>query len=249
MRVTDHLAVVAGLQYGLAGPFDCNVYALRAPEGVVLIDSGGGVDNQRLLARLEWSFPGVRLAAILLTHAHPDHAAGAGFIRAQTGARVFAPAATASSIEQGDEEGMGLKGGKEAGIYPADFQLVPCPIDTRVNDGDVLDVAGIRVEARLIRGHSPDSTAYLLTMADQRHLFSGDILFYGGVLGLINAAGSDLGAYRQDLPNLEHRNIDVFCPGHGMFAIRGGQKHVDLALEGLRENFVPRMIGQWDRIL
>lgn len=249
MRVNDHLAIAAGLQYGLAGPFDCNVYALRAPQGLILIDSGGGVRADLLLDRLHWSFPGESVHTILLTHAHPDHAAGAGLLRARFRAAVAAPALSAGMIELADEEAMGLRAGKEAGIYPPDFQLHPCPIDRRIHDGDSFEIAGLAIEARLVRGHSLDSTVYLATLGGLRYAFAGDVVFYGGVLGLTNAAGADLAHYREDLPKLAALNIDVFCPGHGMFALQAGQKHIDLALEALRGNFLPRMIGQWDRIL
>ncbi len=249
MRITENLALIAGLQYGLAGPFDCNVYAIGAPGGLVLIDSGGGVDSALLLERLRWSFPGERAAAILLTHAHPDHAAGAGLLRAALNVPVMAPAASAAMIERADEEAMGLRGGKESGIYPSDFQLAPCPIDRRVSDGERFTPAGLEFEACLVRGHSVDSTVYLATIGGLRHAFVGDVVFYGGVLGLTTAVGSDLAHYRHDLPKLAGLGIDVFCPGHGMFALRDGQKHIDFGIEAIRGNFLPRMIGQWDRIL
>ena len=37
MRITESLAVVGSLQFGLSGPFDRGVYALRGPEGIVII--------------------------------------------------------------------------------------------------------------------------------------------------------------------------------------------------------------------
>lgn len=42
MRICDPLAIVGSLQFGLSGPLDCHVYAMRGPTGVVLIDSGAG---------------------------------------------------------------------------------------------------------------------------------------------------------------------------------------------------------------
>ena len=44
MRLTKQLALVGSLQFGISGPFDCHVYALKGPEGIVLIDAGANAD-------------------------------------------------------------------------------------------------------------------------------------------------------------------------------------------------------------
>jgi len=53
MRISHSLALVGSLQFGVSGPVDGHVYALRGPAGIVLIDAGGGTApaKQNLLPR------------------------------------------------------------------------------------------------------------------------------------------------------------------------------------------------------
>ena len=248
MRVTDHLAVVASLQFGLSGPCDCHVYALRGDDGIVLLDAGAGNPVEPLLANVEKDFPGVRVAAVLVTHAHLDHSGGAGMIREKFGCRVIAPEMCRAILESGDEEASGLRRAREQGVYPPDFRLRACPVDQGVHDRETFSVAGIEFTAVHVRGHSRDSFCYYTRKMGNTWLFAGDVVFYGGVLGVINAEGSGLEGYRSDLPKLGGLGIEGLFPGHGLFTLHGGQRHIDCALEQLQKGFIGRQIGQGDLI-
>ncbi len=248
MRITSRLSLVGSLQYGLAGPFDCSVYAIRGPGGVVLIDSGGGTHTDTLIGNLREDTGAAVCSAVLLTHCHPDHAAGASSLRELTRCAVLAPEVSRAAIENADETVTGLRAGREAGVYPTGFQLRPCPVDEELVDGKEVDVCGLAIRPIHVAGHSLDSTALLVELDGQRLLFTGDILFYGGVLGLINTEGSELAGYRRDIHKLGGLGVDALLPGHGMFTLVNGQKHVDCAIEQMAKGFVPRMVGQGDLI-
>jgi glyoxylase-like metal-dependent hydrolase (beta-lactamase superfamily II) len=70
-------------------------------------------------------------------------------------------------------------------------------------------------------------------------LFTGDVVFYGGAIGLINADGSSLADYRRDLPKLSELKVDMLFPGHSVFVLRNGQKHIDRALKKLTDFVLP----------
>ncbi|PYV28541.1 MAG: hypothetical protein DMG24_01840 [Acidobacteria bacterium] len=54
----------------------------------------------------------------------------------------------------------------------------------------------------------------MLTEVDgQKWLFSGDVVFYGGILGVINFEGSGKGAYRADLHKLRGLAVEGLLPG------------------------------------
>lgn len=248
MRIVDNLAVVASLQFGISGPFDCHVYALRGPTGVVLVDAGAGTHTELILRNVARHFPDSAVSALLLTHAHMDHCGGAAEIRQATNCRVIAPAPSASTLERGDEEAIGLRAAREQGVYPRDLRFRPCPVDDAVQDRQEFVAGGIGFTAVHVRGHSRDAHCFLVNAGKTTWLFTGDVVFYGGVLGVINAEGSGMEGYRADLRKLAGLRVDGLFPGHGLFTLSAGQRHLDCAIEQAGKGFVGRQIGQGDLI-
>jgi len=249
MRLTSHLYLVGSGQIGLSDASDCHVYLVRGPEGLVLIDAGGGQAPEQILAnvRAEGFDPG-GVQALLLTHWHFDHAGGAWALREATGCQVFCPDVSRALLENATAEEVELPKAQQMGLYPPEFTWRNCPVDRAVADGDRLRVAGLEFQALRVTGHSPDATAYRLEVDGWRGLFCGDILYQGGLLGLINWEGSTLEGYRRDLPKLADLEIDGLLSGHLLFILQGGQKHIDLALKALQGAFVPLCIGQVGRV-
>ena len=241
--------VVGSRQFGLSSRYDCHVYALRSSAGVLLIDSGSGMGHDRIVANLREEF-GAELGAgtILLTHRHPDHIGGAARLSAELGWPVVASALAAPVVMAGDEVGSGLAAAQAQGGYPAEMRLEPCPVARQFGDGDELALEGFSLRVIRVRGHSADSFAFLFTHGGRRALIVGDIVFYGGIIGLINAPDSSLQAYCEDFGKLEGLGVDVLLPGHGLFTLSGGQRHIDTARAELQKGFVPRTIGQGDLI-
>ena len=248
MRINESLALVASLQFGISGPLDCHVYAVRGPDGVLLIDAGAGTHTWRLLDNLKVDFPGEALKALLITHCHMDHCGAAADIQRLTKCQVIAPTACKHTLEVADEEASGLRMAREQSIYPADFHPKPCRVDLSVGDGEKFSAAGIQFTAIHVRGHSRDSHCYLMKSGDANWLFTGDVVFYGGVLGVINAEGSGMDGYRSDLSKLSGLEVDGLFPGHGLFTLSKGQAHLDCAIEQARKGFVGRQIGQGELI-
>jgi glyoxylase-like metal-dependent hydrolase (beta-lactamase superfamily II) len=246
MRLLPHLSLAASGQIGLTGRWDCHAYAVLAPGGVVLVDAGSGYGAPELERHVAQAFPDAPIRGILLTHAHADHFGGAARLRRLYGCTVAAPACSREIVESGDEEGSGLAAARALGGYPADFRLEPCPVDSTFGHAGKIEIAGQVFEAIQVRGHSADSFCFRTTIDNRNALFSADVVFYGGVLGLINSRDSSMAAYAEDLPRLAGLNVDALLPGHGLFTVRGGQRHIDAALEQCRRGFLPRMIGQWD---
>jgi glyoxylase-like metal-dependent hydrolase (beta-lactamase superfamily II) len=151
-------------------------------------------------------------------------------------------------LETGDEIGSGLLVARRQGIYPQDLRLTPCRVSLAVQHKQEFEAGGLQWSAWRVRGHSEDSVCYVTDFEGSRWLFSGDAVFYGGVLGVINADGSSMTGYREDLPTLRNLNIDGLFPGHGLFTLRDGQRHIDMAIEQLVKGFLPRQIGQGDLI-
>jgi glyoxylase-like metal-dependent hydrolase (beta-lactamase superfamily II) len=99
-----------------------------------------------------------------------------------------------------------------------------------------------------VPGHSQGICALFVEIDGYRALFAADIVFYNGLIGLINHAGSEMAPYREFLPRLANLNIDALLPGHLLFTVRNGQAHIDLALAEMQKGFVPLSIGQLEVI-
>ncbi len=171
---------------------------------VAVIDPGPDDAGHReaLVAALA---PGARVVAILVTHAHRDHSAGARALQARVGAPIFGfgPAAVSATMAPLAAAG-GLGGGEgiDAGFAP----------DQRLADGAVLAGAGWALKAVHTPGHLGDHLCF--SWAEGGALFSGDTVM-GWATTLISPPGGDLGDFLASLRKLQGRGETVYYPGHG----------------------------------
>ena len=246
MRVTPCLGIAASLQFGIGSAYDCHVYAICTRDGIVLIDSGCGGAATDILGELSTDFPSVPLKAIVLTHAHVDHFGGAAHLQRLGAVQVFASDCSRPVVLSGDETACGLTEARQMGIYPQDLRLSACRHVETFSDGQPFDVLGHTFHPIRVRGHSDDSHCLLTEVSGKRCVFTGDTIFYGGILGVINRPDSGMQGYRCDIKKLSNLNVEGLFPGHGLFTLRRGQAHIDLAIEQAHKGFLPRQIGQWD---
>ncbi|MGI6783318.1 MAG: MBL fold metallo-hydrolase [Aminivibrio sp.] len=101
MKITDHIYIVAGGKwgFGMTHELDCNVYLVDGGDGYILIDSGVGLNTERMDGVIEsHGFTLSDIKAVVLTQYHEDHACGAARIRGTVGCAVYAPSPGARSI-------------------------------------------------------------------------------------------------------------------------------------------------------
>ncbi len=166
-----------------------------------VIDPGGELERIRAAAdRL-----GVRLEQILLTHAHIDHAGGAGALARQLAAPIIGP-------HPGDRFWIDALAQQSVMFgLPAAEVFAP----TRwLADGDSVRVGNVEFAVRHCPGHTPGHVVF--HNAEARRAFVGDVLFAGSI-------------GRSDLPGGDHDTLiasiverlwpmgddTVFVPGHG----------------------------------
>jgi glyoxylase-like metal-dependent hydrolase (beta-lactamase superfamily II) len=187
------------------GPIGTNCYVVRAgrsaPEAVV-IDPGWDAAQLRLeLARM-----GARCAAILLTHTHFDHIGGVAELADGTAAPVYVSSDAAGALE--------------APLAPPGLTIAPYEGAVHVAGGETLELAGISFEVLDVPGHAPGHVAF----AAEGSLFSGDVLFAGGV-GRVDLPGGDWETLLESIRILAERfppDTTVYS-GHGPATTLGAE--------------------------
>ncbi len=124
--------------------FEVNAYVVHAPEGDIIVDAGA--EPEKILASTR-----AGVAAILITHRHPDHISALDAVRRETDAPVY--------MHPVDARGAGVQ----------DYE----PLE----DGQDLILAGERLRVIHTPGHSPGSVTFVVGK-DQ---IVGDLVLPGSV--------------------------------------------------------------------
>jgi glyoxylase-like metal-dependent hydrolase (beta-lactamase superfamily II) len=236
VRLTDSIALVGSGDARLTDSYDCNVYAIRTPDGPVLIDTGGGRDTETLIENTRREFGGP--IGALLTHAHADHSQGGPDLQ-DRGIEVIAPRPSEPLLTAGTEEELGIASAKRDDVYPEDYDYDHYDPDRLSAPGDIVDVGGREFEMIRIRGHAGDHVAYLTEVDGLTACFIGDAVYPDGSISLLNVPGSSLADYRTDIQNLQGRAIDALLTGHGLPQLRDGQQSIAEAAEALDGMYAP----------
>jgi hydroxyacylglutathione hydrolase len=243
MHLTPHIYLVGsgGLDAGISNAGDCHVYLLDGGAEYALVDAGGGKEPERILANVRrWGLDPSRIRKLLLTHCHGDHAAGCAALKdLLPGLQVWTSAAEGRMLAEGTAYELGY--GKEAGERPAGFPR--CTVGRALADGEEFTVGGLQVRAIEVPGHNYGCVCFLAVVDGLRALFAGDVVSHGGVISIGNWPGSDSKTYQQNLNKLSGLNIDALLPGHRLFTLGGGQRHIDRAIEAFAGQWPPRNIN------
>lgn len=174
-------SIIPGVHQLSLGSVNC--FLLETDDGLVLVDTGLPEHAPAVQSAIEaagWKHP----SHIVLTHCHPDHAGGASFLRAETGARTWAHVEDANLIE----EGVGLRPLRPAPgaingmlhkmlLSRMSSAMPGCVIDRRVENGHMLP-------GGLIVVHTPGHSAghLCLLWPAKRLLVAGDVCSHLGWL-------------------------------------------------------------------
>lgn len=168
----------------MTGP-GTNTYVLGESNCVVI--DPGPLDELHIQAVLDAANHSI--AAVCVTHTHPDHSPSAARLSTLTGARL-----------------VGLRiendGHQDDSFIPA----VP------LRNGDQLAGEGFTLEAIYTPGHVSNHFCYLLR--EEGMLFTGDHIMQGSTVVII-PPGGDMAEYMDSLALLKSLDLSVLAPGHG----------------------------------
>ena len=177
---------------------------IEAPDGLILIEGHAGLSFEREWASIEAAgMDPRRVRYVLATHEHGDHAPGAYLWRVATGAQFVCSEEMAYTLQHHIPVCSGY------GLHP------PIPADITISDDKLLDLAGLKVTAVRLPGHTFGSMGWLFTVAGKQYIAIGDLIMPDGVLGYagtINFSATDV---LSSLRKLDRLHVDFILPGHG----------------------------------
>jgi len=180
---------------------NCSLVWCDATREAAVIDPGGDLDA--ILAEVERR--GLDLRQIWLTHAHIDHAGGAGELAGRLGLPIIGP-------HPGDQFWIDALPQQAVmfGFAPAR----PFAPSRWLHDGDTVTVGQCTLQVRHCPGHTPGHVVFYSPQA--KRAFVGDVLFAGSI-GRTDFPGGD---YDQLIASITQRlwpmgDDTVFIPGHG----------------------------------
>ena len=145
-----------------SGPLCVNTYFLVNEDGqAVVIDSG---ENYKKVKSVEDLY-NIKIVAVLLTHAHFDHCGNAKKLQ-DDGASIYVSKLDACKLLNDDNL---------ASDFGRKFEYLTA--DKTFDDGDVLNICGIKIKVIATPGHTDGSVCFLV----DNLLFTGDTLFLGSV--------------------------------------------------------------------
>lgn len=192
-----------------------NGYLVEGEDGVVAVDGTLTASGGRALRR-KLAETGKPLAAVLVTHAHPDHYGGLVELVADDDVDVWAVAGVIEALRRDDVAKDADLRGLLGDEWPRE-RLLPSRVAT---PGRPLELAGLTFDVLdLGPGESPHDSVWLLG-DDRRTVFAGDEVYHHVhaymAEGMPDAWLAQIAVLSGELPN-----DAVLLPGHGEAAERG----------------------------
>ena len=187
-------------------PLGANCYLVENEPRCVIVDPGNSGEHITEVCNQLDIIP----EAVLLTHGHFDHVGGVAGLAWWGDLPVYCHAADVSDA-------------------PGDFTWMKTPAWKPLTDGQILDLAGLKIKVLHTPGHSPGSCCFLV----EDRLFCGDVLFRSSI-GRTDLPGGDDGQMKESLKRLTALPGDYqVYPGHGNPTNLGRERAEHPYLRGL----------------
>jgi metallo-beta-lactamase class B len=191
---------------------------IEAPDGYILIEGHAGLSFEREWAAIEAvGLDPRKVRYVLATHEHGDHAPGAYLWRVVTGAQFVCSEEMAYTLQHH------IPGNTGYGLHP------PVPTDLHVTRDTELDLAGLKVRALRIPGHTSGSMAWHFEKSGKTFVAFGDLIMPRGVLGYSGSVNFSARDALSSLRKLHDLKVDLVLPGHG--AVEGPANYFQAGID------------------
>lgn len=198
---------------------DCHMYIIGMPESkdLTMIDTGmaGKWDHKKRSIK-ESNIALEDIKRIIMTHTHLDHSGCLPEIfKDLPDVELWVHETEGTQMEQGDEKTVyGMEMFKamcqgQYGLRDGDYKM---KVHRKLNDGDDLDIGGIKWKIIHIPGHSAGSIA--LYDDKTKTLIPGDVVYADHAIGRYDLHGADPGQHLNSLTLLSEMDVKVLLPGH-----------------------------------
>ncbi|GAB4317401.1 MAG: MBL fold metallo-hydrolase [Candidatus Sumerlaeia bacterium] len=205
-------------------PLETNCYIVAHPRtgDSVIIDPGTPTPELEAAA----ISTDRRVHAILVTHGHIDHIAGAARLKHLTGAPLFIHPDEAPMLEDPARNGALWLG----------LPFTPCRTDRLIEPAGRLEFGALSFQILACPGHSPGHVAFLTG----KYLFAGDFVFRGSI-GRTDLPGANPYKMAASLRRafLPLPDDVVIYSGHGEPTTVGEEKHHNEIIQRMLEEFAP----------
>ncbi len=197
---------------------NCSVFGDEQSREGIVVDPGDDVADVLAIVRRH----GLRITAIVVTHAHIDHIGGAHKLQAATGAPVYLNQQDFPLYEHLDAQAAWI------GLPEVERPR----IDSDAREGDRLRVGPADITILHTPGHTPGSIS--LWIPSENKVLSGDTLFRDSI-GRTDLPG---GNGRRILESIREKLLPlpddaVVIPGHGEATTIGREREYNWFLRGM----------------
>ena len=201
------------------GPFQENCYIMGDEESGTGAVIDPGDEAARIAMAVEQT--GLEIGSIIVTHAHIDHVGAVAALVDEYACPVLMHAEAEPMLKQLPTQAMmmGLRFGK-----------VPT-VDRYIDDGEALEVGGLRLRSLYTPGHAPGHLAFYIE--DEGLVLSGDALFAGSV-GRVDLPGGSMEVLMRSIEEhlLTLSDETTVYSGHGPRTTIGDERVSNPFLQG-----------------